>query len=136
MLLLGVAVLAAAGIFSWQGAASEGRGLYMANCASCHGANLEGQPDWQTPNEDGRLPAPPHDASGHSWHHPDKVLFEITKYGTAAYIGGGYQSDMPGFSGLLDDNEITAVLDYIKSTWPRQQARYQQDMTAREGKTE
>ena len=39
-----------------------GQQLYAANCASCHGANLEGQPDWRRRNENGRMPAPPHDA--------------------------------------------------------------------------
>jgi mono/diheme cytochrome c family protein len=65
------------------------------------------------------LPAPPHDASGHTWHHPDRVLFDITKRGTAAVVGGGYESGMPGFGGTLTDAEIRATLAYIKSTWPR-----------------
>ena len=54
---------------------AEGRAVYAAQCASCHGANLEGQPDWRVRLPNGRLPAPPHDASGHTWHHPDKALF-------------------------------------------------------------
>ncbi|HAJ84004.1 MAG TPA: cytochrome C, partial [Rhodobacteraceae bacterium] len=33
-----------------------GRSLYGGNCASCHGANLEGQPNWQSANKDGVLP--------------------------------------------------------------------------------
>ena len=27
------------------------------------------------------LPAPPHNETGHTWHHPDEMLFAITKYG-------------------------------------------------------
>lgn len=27
--------------------------IYTENCAACHGANLQGAPDWETPNEDG-----------------------------------------------------------------------------------
>ena len=43
-----------------------GQSLYADNCASCHGANLEGQPNWQSPDADGVLPAPPHDGTGHT----------------------------------------------------------------------
>jgi mono/diheme cytochrome c family protein len=111
---------------------ANGRAVYREHCASCHGANLEGQPDWQTPLPSGRLPAPPHDASGHTWHHSDRVLFEITKYGTAAVVGRGYESDMPGFSPALADNHIREVLAFIKSTWPERERRYQQEMTRRD----
>ncbi|MEO3427621.1 cytochrome c [Pelagibius sp. CAU 1746] len=97
-----------------------GAQVYAANCASCHGANLEGQPNWRQRKADGRLPAPPHDVSGHTWHHPDAQLFALTKQGPAALAGGGYQSDMPGYAGTLSDAEIWAVLSYIKSRWPRE----------------
>ena len=96
----------------------QGRQIYADQCASCHGAQLEGQPDWKTPLPSGRLPAPPHDAGGHTWHHPDDILFRIVREGTAAIVGGGYESDMPGFADLLSDAEIRAILAYIKSTWP------------------
>lgn len=65
-----------------------GRRLYAAHCAACHGANLEGQANWRTRLANGRLPAPPHDASGHTWHHSDQVLLDITKKGPAAYPAG------------------------------------------------
>lgn len=112
-----------------------GRVIYAANCASCHGEKLEGQPDWKRPLPSGVLPAPPHDASGHTWHHSDGVLFRITKYGTAAVVGGGYQSDMPGFGDVLSDDDIRAVLDFIKSTWPNRERQYQAEMTRREAET-
>ena len=94
-----------------------GRKLYVEACASCHGANLEGQPNWQKRLPSGRLPAPPHDASGHTWHHPDIDLFRVTKLGPAAYPTG-YETDMPAFGDRLSDAEIAAILAYIKSTWP------------------
>lgn len=109
-----------------------GRVLYQQHCASCHGANLQGQPDWQTPLPTGRLPAPPHDASGHTWHHSDRVLFQIIKNGTAAVVGGDYESDMPRFGSVLSDDEIRAVLAFIKSTWPERERRYQEEMSHRE----
>tara|TARA_R110000850_G_scaffold1111_8_gene6940 strand:- start:5168 stop:5566 length:399 start_codon:yes stop_codon:yes gene_type:complete len=97
---------------------ASGKALYQENCASCHGSNLEGQADWKIRLPNGRLPAPPHDESGHTWHHPDRVLVEIVNRGTAAIVGGGYESDMPGFGDVLSDEEVIAILDYIKSTWP------------------
>jgi len=98
---------------------SQGRKIYTDQCAACHGKNLEGQPDWQTPLANGRYPAPPHDIDGHTWHHVDELLFQLTKSGPAAVIGNGHKSDMPGFKGTLSDREILAVLSFIKSTWPR-----------------
>jgi mono/diheme cytochrome c family protein len=94
-----------------------GQSVYAAQCARCHGARLEGQPNWRERMDNGRLPAPPHDAEGHTWHHPDAQLFDITKRGPAA-IAPGYESDMPAFDGILTDEEIAAVLAYIKSRWP------------------
>jgi mono/diheme cytochrome c family protein len=100
---------------------ARGQKLYAQHCASCHGANLEGQPDWRRRLPNGRLPAPPHDASGHTWHHPDGVLFEITKHGLVPpYAPAGYQSDMPAFARTLSDDEIRAVLGFIESRWPRE----------------
>lgn len=95
-----------------------GQKLYAQHCAACHGAKLEGQPDWRQRMPNGRMPAPPHDESGHTWHHPDRVLFGITKQGlTPPYAPPGYESDMPAFAGKLSDDEIRAVLAYIKSQW-------------------
>ena len=98
-----------------------GRAIYEKNCASCHGARLEGQAKWQRRLPSGRMPAPPHDDTGHTWHHPDRVLFGITKYGVVPpYAPAGYQSDMPAFQSILSDDEIRAVLAYIKSHWSDQ----------------
>jgi len=102
-----------------------GRATYSQYCASCHGANLEGQANWKRRLSTGRLPAPPHDSSGHTWHHSDSVLFRITKEGPAAVVGNGYESDMPGFSSVLNDQQIRDVIDYIKSTWPERERTYQ-----------
>jgi mono/diheme cytochrome c family protein len=95
-----------------------GARLYAEHCAACHGAKLEGQPNWQRRLPNGRLPAPPHDESGHSWHHPDEVLFGITKHGLVPpYAPKDYESDMPAFAGKLSDAEIRAVLAYIENHW-------------------
>ncbi|QYX55302.1 cytochrome c [Roseovarius sp. SCSIO 43702] len=98
---------------------AQGREVYAEHCASCHGVDLEGAPNWRVRNADGRLPAPPHDASGHTWHHDSAALFAITKHGVGAMIGDpDYASDMPVYAGVLSDEEIVAVLSFIRSTWP------------------
>jgi len=116
----------------WQGAKADlvripydrpemvalGKTVYAGHCASCHGLELEGEPNWRQRDASGLLPAPPHDATGHTWHHPDAMLFELTKYGVQRFVGDDYQSKMPIFDGVIEDREIWAALAYIKSTWP------------------
>lgn len=109
--------------------AEPGATLYLESCASCHGKNLEGQPDWRSPLASGLLPAPPHDASGHSWHHPDRVLIGITTLGLKPYAGADYESAMPAFGETLTPDQILAIVEFIKSTWPEKQRTYQQAMT-------
>jgi mono/diheme cytochrome c family protein len=98
---------------------AQGRQIYAQHCAACHGAQLQGQPRWRERDASGRLPAPPHDATGHTWHHPDDVLFRITKYGVAKTANlKDYVSAMPAYEGVLSDAQIVAVLSWIKSQWP------------------
>lgn len=109
---------------------ASGKLIYDRSCASCHGSNLEGQPGWRTRLPNGRLPAPPHDDSGHTWHHADDIIFGITKFGVNPPYGPpAYQSDMPAFGATLTDQQIWDALAYIKSRWsPRardNQARMQ-----------
>ena len=96
---------------------------YQEYCASCHGVNLEGQANWRSPNQDGTLPAPPHDETGHTWHHETEMLFEYTKLGgqvTLEAVGvKNFTSGMPAFGDVLTDEQIWEVLSYIRSTWPQ-----------------
>ena len=96
---------------------------YQEYCASCHGVNLEGQANWRSRNEDGTLPAPPHDETGHTWHHETEMLFEYTKLGgqvTLEAVGvKNFTSGMPAFGDVLTDEQIWEVLSYIRSTWPQ-----------------
>ena len=137
--ILGIGVLTALGAaaYVWTGSAEDvqsgvmpesvdlvvGKALYAETCAACHGANLEGQENWRSPGADGRLPAPPHDETGHTWHHADQVLFDYTKLGgreVMAAQGMEFDSGMPGFGDQLSDQEIWNILGYIKSTWPEE----------------
>ncbi|NVK29356.1 MAG: cytochrome c [Gammaproteobacteria bacterium] len=94
-----------------------GKQVYTRACASCHGVTLEGQPNWRQRDQMGYLPAPPQDKTGHTWHHHDELLFEIVKRGVLP-DDPDYRSRMPAYEGILSDEEIWAVLAYIKSTWP------------------
>lgn len=110
---------------------ATGKAIYGTHCAACHGANLEGQPAWRQRLPNGRLPAPPHDQTGHTWHHPDAVLMEIVKNGLVPgkTAPEGYESDMPAYGKVLSDEEIIAVLAYIKSTWPSDVLEMQKTVT-------
>jgi mono/diheme cytochrome c family protein len=114
-----------------RSAVTLGAAVYREHCAACHGLRLEGQPNWRVRFPDGRLPAPPHDATGHTWHHPDQHLFDITKYGTAALVGGDYNTDMAAFGDRLSDRQIWAALAYIKSQWPEEIRQRQARMNER-----
>ena len=96
-----------------------GRAVYAKECAGCHGANLEGQRIPSASHADGYVLAPPHDGTGHTWKHPDHVLFALTKYGTAdALCFNVTDRDMPVFQSTLQDSEIIAALSFVKSRWP------------------
>ena len=137
--LLTIAVFAAAAGLFWLFGGSEsvskagvnaddkalvahGEVIYAEHCASCHGVNLEGQPKWRTRNADGTLKAPPHDETGHTWHHRDKDMFDYTRKGGQTLAPPGFKSAMPAFGrdfgGALEDGDIWAVLSYIHSRWP------------------
>ena len=103
-----------------------GQSVYTQSCASCHGVNLEGKPDWKIPLADGSLPPPPHDSSGHTWHHPDKLLLDIIANGGDPK----YNSQMPAFKDQLTREQMAAVLDFMKSKWGREEREYQWWMTA------
>ena len=99
---------------------AQGKSLYSQNCASCHGANLEGKLDWKRIQEDGSYLPPPHDGSGHTWHHPDELLLNITANG-----GDMPESKMPAFGEVLTEQDMRAVLEFIKSNWEQQEREYQ-----------
>ena len=108
---------------------ARGAELYATHCAQCHGARLQGEPEWQVRKPNGELPAPPHDASGHTWHHTDEQLFGITKHGMARYAPPDYKSAMPSYVGKLSDGDIRAVLAFIKSNWPEPIRRRQEALS-------
>jgi mono/diheme cytochrome c family protein len=114
---------------------ARGEAIYAEACAACHGGNLEGEANWRSPGPDGRMTAPPHDASGHTWHHADRVLMDITMRGTAAVVGGGYESNMPGFGDAYSEEELRDVLEWIKTQWPERERAHQAQVTTQDEAT-
>lgn len=103
---------------------TRGARVYGENCASCHGAKLEGQPNWKEKLPDGTWLAPPHDDSGHTWHHSDRWLFYVVEKGIAGpRAESGDQSVTHQFGDKLSDSEIRAVLEYIKAQWSEETRR-------------
>jgi mono/diheme cytochrome c family protein len=116
-----------------EGPLAVGARVYAERCASCHGADLEGHPDWQALEPDGTLRAPPHDDTGHTWHHSDRLLVGYVTLGGAETLRRlgvtGIASGMPAFGGTLSEDEIEAVLGYIASHWSEQMRAYQAEVT-------
>ena len=126
LLLLAAVLLAACSTSpSNDGGAGAGPGgtgqeLFAANCAVCHGAGGEGQPNWHVRKPDGVLPAPPLNGDGHTWHHADGLLYRVVSGGGAIFedpANPGFKSGMPAFGDRLSRDEIVAVLTYVKSLW-------------------
>ena len=99
-----------------QGVPTGGE-IFAANCAVCHGASGEGQPDWHIKNADGTLPPPPLNGDGHTWHHGDGLLYRIVSQGGALPENPSFKSGMPAFGDHLTHQEIIAVLTHVKSLW-------------------
>ena len=106
-----------------------GEQVYRTSCASCHGLNGEGQfPDApMQPDITGRIGAPPHDDTGHTWHHPDDLLYEIIRDGGMGDPDMFYT--MPAMGELLTDEEVIAVVEYIRTMWTEEQRRIQAQRT-------
>lgn len=99
----------------WYTAATQeqGRALYAAHCASCHGDRAEGQPNWEERGESGYYPAPPLDGTGHSANHPIGQMLRTLDTG-----GGSMGGWMPSFVDVLSDGDKRAVIAWFQSLWP------------------
>ena len=101
-------------------AAPKGREIFTSNCAACHGAAGEGQPDWHVSKDDGTLPPPPLNGDGHTWHHADGLLYRVVSQGGKIFEDPSipsFKSAMPAFGDRLSHQEIIEVLTYVKSLW-------------------
>lgn len=106
-----------------------GQTVYNTQCASCHGVNGEGQfPDAPLePDITGRYGAPPHDDTGHTWHHDDDLIIRIIREGGMGDPANFYV--MPALGSALSEDEIEAVIAYIKTMWTPEQQVMQRERT-------
>ena len=99
----------------------SGEDVFASICATCHGTEGQGQPNWHVSNEDGTLPAPPLNGDGHAWHHSDGFLYRVVQHGGKfqedPVLLPGFKSAMPAFGSQLNHEETIAVISYIKSLW-------------------
>jgi mono/diheme cytochrome c family protein len=88
---------------------SLGKTVYDKNCASCHGTQGEGKPPHWPPLANNQS------IEMQSAVNPIRMV-----------LNGGYPPGtkgnpmpygMPPFAGLLSDNEVAAVVSYIRTTW-------------------
>lgn len=104
---------------------AAGEVLYQQHCTVCHKADLAGEPGWMIPNDDGTLKPPPQDSTGHTWHHADRLLLEIVRDGSPV------PSVMPTFGGILTDEEIVDILEFLKSQWGAEERAFQWEVSWR-----
>jgi mono/diheme cytochrome c family protein len=110
----------AAAIGCGRGEIERGEALYEANCRSCHGGASGGAL---------RDVPPPHNANGHTWHHQDCLLKDITLNGFDDPSLPADRPKMPAFKGRLTEEEVEAILVYIKTWWTEEQREWQRQVT-------
>ncbi|MBV8066752.1 MAG: cytochrome c [Candidatus Eremiobacteraeota bacterium] len=89
--------------------ASDGGGVYSANCSSCHQANGQGVPG----------AFPPLDGNPTVTGNPVAVI-TIVKNGLEGRVvvsSQAYSGIMPRWKGLLSDEQLASVITYIRSAW-------------------
>ncbi len=94
---------------------TRGEQLYVATCQGCHGDEA---------GAGGILEAPPHNADGHTWHHPDAQLIDWI-------LNGKPFTAMPGFADELSREDAESILAYIKTWWTDQQRAEQAEVSER-----
>jgi len=105
--------------------------VYGQTCATCHGPNAEGAPNWLQPDARGDLPPPPHDDSGHTWRHSDAQLAEIIHDGMRDPFNKTPELTMPPFNDRLSDQDVADVIAYFKSLWSDEHRRFQEEQNQR-----
>lgn len=102
---------------------AQGSQLYATNCQVCHG---------DKDGVGGLPPAPSHGNDGHTWMHSDRNLTDIILNGPGEMgemMRQGVPEDaprMPAWKGKLSEEEIRAILAYIKTFWSPERRRMQE----------
>lgn len=108
-----------------SGLVKTGHEIYQKHCASCHGAYAQGAPNWQERDEHRELPAPPHNAEGHTWRHSDAELYMMVSKGWRDPFNKTTKLTMPAFDDVLTPEQIRAVITYLKTLWTPEQVQFQ-----------
>lgn len=105
-----------------------GQQVYNLRCAHCHGYNGEGQLANTIENTMtlGMLTIPPHDSTGHTWQHPDQLLIRTIREGISNPLD---QFPMEPYASVMTDEEIRAVIAYMRLWWTDEQRAHQQRVT-------
>ena len=99
--------------------AERGRQRYAQLGMGCHGDAATGR---------GWLPAAAnHGPQGHTWHHGDGQLIDIV-LGKLDYP----DRKMPSFAGMLTEQEVRDVIDYLRANWTSEQRAAQGTVTRNE----
>lgn len=87
----------------------DGKVVYATTCAACHQATAEGVPGVYPP------------LAGSEWVNGDEAkVVRILLHGVTGPIevaGETFNGMMPPWGGTLKDDDIAAVLTYVRSTW-------------------
>jgi mono/diheme cytochrome c family protein len=97
------------GAMSSAASLQAGGKVYSTNCSTCHQATGKGQPGAFPPLAGNAVVTGP----------ADKVI-HIVKNGLTGKIsvnGATYNGQMPAWKGTLNDNDIAAVITYIRGSW-------------------
>ena len=110
-----------------------GAALYSWNCARCHGEDLSGELGWakrktglsdkavnEVAERLGNI-APAHDKSGSTSRHDDEKLYRIIEEGPEDVLNKP-ESRMSGFGDHLTEDEIWAIIAFMKHHWRRSDA--------------
>ncbi len=107
--MLGVAAALSQGHATAVAAGADGAAIYAAKCASCHQANGQGLTG----------AFPPLAKNAVVTGDPKKVIAIVSNGLNGAVTVGGkpYNGAMPAWKGQLKNDEIAAVVTYIRQTW-------------------
>ena len=106
----------------------RGEASYNLLCAHCHGYDGEGQLEATIANTRalGMNLVPPANSTGHMWEHPDQLLIRVVQEGIVNPLD---QFPMAAFGEGVPEDEIRAILAYIKRWWTEDQRNHQATLT-------
>ncbi len=105
----------------------RGADLYQTYCRTCHGGASGGRIS-DSP--------PPHNSNGHTWHHSDCQLIDTVMNGSPMgqmmrlMPGGEDARAMPLFVNTLSEQDVEAILAYVKTWWRQAQRDHQARVTS------